>query len=126
MRSVVVVVTNILAHQPLQMSFIQDDHAVEQVPATVANPAFCHAILPWTSKAGSFRLDAEAFHSADHFFIKVRSPVEDQVDRRGVIRECFPQLMRHPGTIWMPSNVPVQNAPSIMGYDEEAVEDAKA
>ena len=126
MRSVVVVVTNILAHQPLQMTFIQRDHMVEQISAAVADPMFRNAILPGTSEARPFGFDAEALHDSGHLFVKVRGPVENQVVRCGVIGECFSKLMCDLGTIWMSGNVPVQNAPPVMGDDKEAVENAKA
>jgi hypothetical protein len=40
--------------QPLQISFIQDDHMVKQIPAAVAHPTLGNTVLPWTSKLLSF------------------------------------------------------------------------
>jgi hypothetical protein len=67
MRSVVVVVADVLIHEALQMPFIENDHVVEQIPAAVADPALGNAVLPRTAEAGLFRLDAEALHRIDHF-----------------------------------------------------------
>jgi hypothetical protein len=53
MRSVFVVIADVLAHQSLQMPFVEHDDVVEQIPSTVANPALCNAVLPRTAKAGS-------------------------------------------------------------------------
>jgi len=58
MRSVFVVVSQCLFHQPLQMLFIQHNHMIEQVLAAVANPAFCAAVLSRASEAGPFGFDA--------------------------------------------------------------------
>jgi hypothetical protein len=62
-RSVLVVVADILAHQSFQMSLVEHDHMVEQIPATVANPAFGDAVLPGTSEAGPFGRNAETLNS---------------------------------------------------------------
>src|ERR1035441_7007107 len=45
MRSVVVVVTEVLDHQSFQMPFIDNDQMVEQVLATGADPALCDTVL---------------------------------------------------------------------------------
>jgi hypothetical protein len=44
--------------------------------------------LPRTAETDSFRLGAEALHRIDDFLIEVCAPVEDQVFRSRVIREC--------------------------------------
>ena len=79
MRSVVVVVTNILVHQPPKMPFIQHNDMIEQVPAATANPAFCDTILPETSEAHPFGSDTETLHETDHLFIEISGPVEEQI-----------------------------------------------
>jgi hypothetical protein len=50
MRPVLVVVADVFIHETHQMSFIQNDCMVEQIPTAVANPALCDAVLPWTSE----------------------------------------------------------------------------
>ena len=71
MRSVLVVVTDVLIHQAFQMPFIENDHMVEQIAAAVADPTLGNAVLPRTSEAGSLWLDAEALYGVDDFFIEV-------------------------------------------------------
>src|ERR1035438_356570 len=68
MCPVVVVVTDVFSHQSFQMPFIDDNHMVEQVPTTAADPSFCNAVLPRTSEAGPLWLNVEARHPVDHFF----------------------------------------------------------
>src|SRR6266481_440120 len=48
MRAVLMMVTNILAEQSLQMAFIQRNHVVQQVSSAASHPPLRHAILPWT------------------------------------------------------------------------------
>ena len=79
MGSIVMIVPDVFVHQPSEMPLIHHDHVVDQITAAVANPALGNAVLPRTSEAGPFGLDAEAFHRVDHLFIEVRCPVEDQV-----------------------------------------------
>src|ERR1700690_3603480 len=71
MRPVVVIVTDILVHQTLQMAFIHNNHMVEQITSAVADPALCDTVLPRTSEAGSIRLNAKALHGRDDFLVEV-------------------------------------------------------
>jgi hypothetical protein len=71
MCSVLVVIADVLAHQPFEMPFIPYDHVIPQVSSTVTNPAFGDFILAWTAKAGSLRCDAKALHRFDNFLIKI-------------------------------------------------------
>ena len=68
MSSVLVVITDVLIHEPFQMPFIDDDHMVEQITTAVSGPALRNTVLPGTSVAGSLRLDAEVLHCIDHVF----------------------------------------------------------
>ena len=67
MRSVVVVVMNVLAHQTFQMALIENNHMIEQIPATVADPTLRNVILPRAPEAGSLRLDVKALYCIDDF-----------------------------------------------------------
>src|ERR1035437_5687341 len=78
-RSVVVIVADILIHKALQMPFVEHDHMVEQIPAAVADKAFCNPVLPRTTETGSLRLDAEDLYRVDDFLIEVCTAIEDQV-----------------------------------------------
>ena len=123
--SVLVVVTDVLIHEALQMPLIENDHVVEQIAAAVTNPALGDAVLPGATKVGSFRLDAEAPDSIDDFFIEIAATVEDQVARRGVVRECLAQLLNNPCAGRMPGSVKMQNPPPVMRDDEETVKHAE-
>jgi hypothetical protein len=65
MGSVVMVVAGVFGHEAFQMSLIENDDVVEQVPATTANKALGDAVLPGTAVAGPFGLDTEALDGAD-------------------------------------------------------------
>lgn len=79
------VVPHVLVHQPFQKPLIHHDHMVDQITAAVANPALGDSVLPRTSEAGPFGLNAEAPHCVDHLLIEVCGAVEDQVTGQRIV-----------------------------------------
>jgi len=108
MCPVLVVVADVLVHQPLQMPYVQNDDVIQQIPSAIFHPAFGDAVLPRASEVDLLRSDAEAFHRADDLLVEVRSAIEDQIIRRCIVRKCFAQLLRDPQTTWMPGDVAVE------------------
>ena len=125
MRAVLVIITDVLVHEAFQMPFVENDHMVEQISAAVPDPSLRNAVLPRASEAGLLGLDAEARHGVDHLRIEAGAVIEDQIARRGVVRERFPQLLSDPGARRMPGHVAVEDAPPIMRNDEKAVKNAE-
>jgi hypothetical protein len=60
----------------------------------------------------------------DHFAIEVRTAIKDQVPGRRVVRERFAQLLNDPSAGRVLGNIAVQDTPTVMRNDEEAVENA--
>ena len=90
MSSVLVIVPNIFGHQAFQMTLIQNNYMVEQIPTTITNPALSNAVLPRTPEAGSFGLEVQCLDGTDDLsIVEVRGPVKDQVfpgrNRRGTL-----------------------------------------
>jgi hypothetical protein len=69
---------------------------VDQITATAANLTLGDSVLPWTSKAGPFGLDAEALHCVDHLLIEVCCAVEDQVTGELIVWKGLTQLLDDP------------------------------
>ena len=113
-RAILVIVADVVAHQTFQMTFIEDDHVVEQIPTEVSDPALGNSVLPWASKAGPLGLDAEALHHVDHFFIELRAAIKDQVAGSGVVRKRLAQLLDDPGAGRMLGHIAVQDASPVM------------
>ncbi len=126
MRSVAVIVADVLVHQAFQMAFVQNDHMVEQIPAAVSDPSFGHAVLPGTSEAGALGLDAEALNGLDHLCIETGATVEDQILRCGIVRKGLPQLLRHPRAGRMAGHIAVKDATPVMRDDKETVENTES
>lgn len=54
MRSVVVVIADVLIHQSVEMSLVEHDDMIKQVSSAISNPTFCDAVLLWATETGSF------------------------------------------------------------------------
>src|ERR1017187_9129096 len=59
-RSVVVIIGNVLGEESLQMPLIQRDHVVEQVAAAASDPTLGDPILPGTPNRGTDRVSSSA------------------------------------------------------------------
>jgi hypothetical protein len=68
---VIVIVKQVVSHQPLEMPLVEHDHMIEQVSPAIAHEAFCNSVLPRAAEAGPLGLDPEALDGADHFSVEV-------------------------------------------------------
>src|SRR5271157_2774446 len=66
MSPVFVVIPDVFFQQSSQVSLVQNDHMVKQLPTHTPNPALGDAVLPGTSKRGSDRFRAVLFDGRDH------------------------------------------------------------
>jgi len=107
------------------MPSVENDHMVEQIAAAVSDPTLGNTVLPGASEASSLGLNPEALDRRKYLFIEIRPTIKDQLGERGIKRECLAQLLRHPCTGRVSGHIEVQNAPPIMGDDEEAVQCAE-
>lgn len=119
MCSILVFVADVLGHKAFQMTFVEYNDMVEEIPTAVADESFGNTVLPRASEAGALRLDTEAPHRVDHFRREIRATVKDQMLRCGIVRKGLPQLLRHPGTRWMPGHIAVKNSPPVVRNDEK-------
>ena len=84
MRSVVVVVADVIIHESFQMPRIEHDHVVEQIATAVADPALSDTVLPRTPEAGSLGLDTKALHRFEHLVVELCASIKDQVNEEEV------------------------------------------
>jgi len=121
-RPVFVVVADILFQKSSQVTLVQHDDMIEQVPAAIANPAFCDAVLPRASEAGPFWLKTKRLGCFDYFGVEVRGYVKDQILRGRVIGEYFTQLLCDPCARWMAGDLPMHNSSLVMRDYEQTVQ----
>src|SRR6266436_1524796 len=125
MRTVLMMVTNILREQSLQMVFIQRNHVVQQVSSAASHPALRDPILPWTPEGSSLGNDPCGFHRCNDLEPKLLITIKDQVFVRGFKWKRLPQLLDDPSAPRMPRDVDVQDSSTIVADDEKAVEHAE-
>ena len=125
MRSVVMVIGNILGEQPLQMAFVQRDHVVEQLTAAAADPALSHTILPRTSNRGSHRGHHQRANRAGHLEPVFCVMIQYQELGSRLVRESFSELLGNPTAGRMLRDIDMHNGPPVVADDEEAVEHVK-
>lgn len=121
MPPILVVITNVLGHEPFQMAFIQHNYMVEQIAAARTHEAFCDSILPGTLERGANWLHPGSLDCLDDLAVEGSVAVEDRLARCGVIWKGLSQLLRNPRTGRMPRGIEKQNAPSVMSDHEEAI-----
>jgi len=58
--ALVVVVIDVLAKEPSEMTFVEDDDVIEQLPTNGANGALSRTVLPRAPVCRPLRFDSEA------------------------------------------------------------------
>src|SRR6266566_604606 len=122
MRAVLMMVTNILREQSLQMAFIQRNNVVQQVSSAAFDPTFRHTVLPGTRERGLHRAHLQGSNCRWKLPTIFRISIEDQKLGSGTKRKRLPQLLDDPTTRRTLGDVKVQDAPPLMADDEETVE----
>src|ERR1022692_1819154 len=75
-RSVVVIIGNVLGEESLQMTLVQRDYVVEQVAAAASDPTLGDPILPGTPNRGTDRCHLQRADRRWHFQAVLRVVVE--------------------------------------------------
>jgi hypothetical protein len=121
MSSVFMIVADVLRDQSLQVPLVQGNHVIEQVASATFDPTLGNAILPgaWAGSSGRCAIDEDC--SPSIFCISVK----DQEAGNGIERGSLSQLLHDPHARGMLGDVEMQNFPSLMADNEEAVEHAE-
>ena len=126
MRSVFVVVSNILGEQALQVRLVHRNDVIQQIASTALDPALGNSVLPWAPDRSPNRSHGHRAHRCRDLEAVLGIAIEDQELLSGLIRECFSQLLNDLGARRMPRDVEMQNLPAMMAQDEKAVEHAES
>jgi hypothetical protein len=78
MSSVLVVIADVFIQQPTQVSAIQHDHVIKQIPSYATNPALRNSVLPGTSEGSAHRLESHCLHGRNGIGAELRVAIEDQ------------------------------------------------
>src|SRR5215472_10619625 len=121
MKAIVVVILEVISNQATQMGFVQDDHVVQEVPATAPHPALRHAVLPGTAISGSDQLTAKVFQHPRDLSAELAVAVQDQILGGTILWEGLSQLLHDPGPGGMLGDVEVRDLAPAVANHEEAV-----
>jgi hypothetical protein len=120
-NAVLVVVAHVITNQPPEMLLVQRDHMVKDLAPAIPDPSFRDSILPGCLDARSLRLQTRRFQESEDIGVEFRVAVEDDIAIRDCFGKRFTQLLDDP-LRRVPSNVEVQNLPTSVVDDEEAVQ----
>src|SRR5258706_9762769 len=125
MRAVLVVVANILREQAFQVAFVHCDDVIQEITPATPYPTLCDSILPRTFERGADRTHAQGSNRCGHFQSILGITIKDDEPRSGSEGKCFSQLLDDPRACRMLCDIEVQDAPTIVTDDEEAIEHAE-
>src|SRR6202043_1166946 len=123
MGPVVVVVTDVIGKEPLQVALVEGDNMVQQVTPTTLNPPLRNTVLPWAAERSANRSYAHRAHCYRCLQTILGIPIKDEKPGSRLIRERFPHLLHDPGGGGAWRDVEMQDAPPTVVDDEQAVED---
>jgi hypothetical protein len=78
MRSVLVVIADIIGEQPLEMLLVESDHMIEQIASATLYPALGDAVLPRTLVGLLIRIDLHGSYSNWDFQAIFRVTIKDE------------------------------------------------
>src|SRR5450631_177954 len=119
------VVGEIGFQDPMEMALTEDDDVVETFPPHGSYQAFSKWILPRRSRRGKDFVDAEAVDATAELVAVDAVAVPDQVLGRRVFGERLDDLLRGPGRTGRLGDIEVKNAATVVGKDEEDIQNAK-
>src|SRR6266478_6419432 len=125
MCAILVVVSNILRKQASQVAFVNCDDVIQEITPASPYPTLCDSILPRTSERGADRTHAQGPNRCGDFQSILGITIKDDEPRCGTKWKRFSQLLDDPRACRMLGDIEVQDAPTIMTDDEEAIEHAE-
>ena len=124
-RSILVIVRQILTTKPPDMLLVQRDDVIHQLTANTADPAFSNSVLPRAPETRSYRFDAASFQKPENLITELRVAIEQDVTKGAGQWESLSQLLGNPVGGRMFRAIEVQNSSSAVFNDKEAVERPK-
>src|ERR1035437_3369070 len=105
MRSVSVIVRDVLGQKPPEMTLVQGDDVVKQLTSATANPALRNTVLPGALDGGLEASNAHGANRRGNFRTVFRIVIEDEKPGSGLIGEGFSQLLYDPTARRMAGNI---------------------
>jgi len=125
MRAVMVIVADILSHEPFQMPCVQNNHMIQQVSSAASYPALRNPVLPWTTECGAHWQAPHPSRKRHHVIAKLRVAVEQQEFMDRSIGPGFSHLLRDPECVGISRDIEAKYRAPIMPDHEKAIKNAE-
>ena len=125
MRSIAVVVSDVLANEPKQMPLSEHDDVVEQLATQSPNPSLGESVLPGRARRDPNLLDAEAVDARVKRGAVDGVAVADQAGHAIVDADGLDDLLSGPCGARMRRHVDVEQSTAFKREDEKDVKNAK-
>lgn len=103
------------------MILIQRNDVIEQLASDAAYPALGHSVLPGALYARPDRLETTTPQKLQNRVATLGITIEQNIMMRTGERKGFPQLLHHPVAGGMRRHLKVQDAPTTVFDDKEAI-----
>jgi hypothetical protein len=120
--AVIVIIADVLGEKSLQVVLVQSDDVVEEIPPTAFDPALGNAVLPRTLDGGSHARHVHGTNRSGNYQPVLLVMIEEEELGSGLIGKSFSELLDDPTAGGMPGDIEVDDAPTIVADDKEAVE----
>jgi hypothetical protein len=120
--SVIVIIGQILTPQSSQMLLIEGNDMIKYLAASTADPALRDSVLPRAPNTRANRLDAACLEEFPYIPAELGVMVEQDIPVAARKRQSLPQLLHDPIAGGMRGGIEMQDSPSTMFDDKEAVE----
>ena len=107
MRSVFMVIGNVLTAQPQQMSLMERNDMIQHLSAAAAHPSLGDSVLPGTPDARPNRLDPARLQKLTHLAAEFGVAVEQDIPVWAGPRQGLPQLLYDPIGRWVRRSIEV-------------------
>src|SRR5215510_13948786 len=104
---------------------IEDDQMIEGFSANTANYSFRIRVLERRMWRGDHFLNLHPIHPASKLFSIDRISIPEEIERRGIIRKGFDDLLSGPLGCRIRGHIEMNNLPATVKKDAEAVQNAE-
>ena len=120
-----VIVREVAAQDAAQVPFAKDDDMIETLAPDRADEPLREWVLPRAVRRGQDFTDSHALHTLPEDVAVDRVAIAEEMGRRGVVREGVHDLLGGPGGGGVLGHVEVEDAPPMVGQDNEDEEDVQ-
>jgi len=121
-----VIVRKVAGQGAAQVPFAEDEDVIETLAPDRADEPLRERVLPRAVRRRQDFTDAHALHALAERVAVDRVAIAEEVGRGGVVREGVHDLLGGPGGGGMLGDVEVEDAPPMVGQDNEYEEDVQA